>query len=570
MCGYITHRIFNVWFRHKHKLSFLCMMTLFFHLPELISTTCTWTKIKGNESFVCQGEILENLEKLTYNEDEIVYGGLNHLYKIELNSLQDEQMQWDSTLYDKEICRVKWGTQESDLCNNYIRIYDAISTDHYLVCGTHCLRPLCRIYKKNSDGYEIVNEFSAEGLCKHRPLTDSTATVIDGKIFAGTHEGEIDVYPVIQSKHIKTTSADELQESVFVGSFQHDKFVYFFFREANVELDTGKKVIYSKVARVCINDKGYKMEDIEKWTSFFKSRLICVTSGINPYFYDQIQAISKIVNGDNEIFYGIFNSDEPLPISSAICAFSMKDIQNVFDGDFKGTEGPVSSENIPIPRPGTCADYSSGVSEELKNFLITHAEMNNLVYSYLKDPVLINQDFRCRYTSIFVDPQVRSLKDKLYDILYIGTECGTVKKALSTYEKGSNAPKIIETFQLFPDIEIVKSVHIYKEKLLVQSTNMIIIVNTDRCKQHTCNCTECIRLRDPYYAWNMNKSKCEKIYHKRGNDVYLQDVENTGEDETCCHTSNSESNLLKTTTGIEIFKLSTCVILFISISNFIV
>ena len=47
-----------------------------------------------------------------------------------------------------------------------------------------------------------------------------------------------------------------LAQPDFVGSFETEDFVYFLFREAAVEYMNCGKAVYSRIARVCKNDKG--------------------------------------------------------------------------------------------------------------------------------------------------------------------------------------------------------------------------------------------------------------------------------------------------------------------------
>ena len=72
------------------------------------------------------------------------------------------------------------------------------------------------------------------------------------------------------------------------------------------------KSVFSRVARVCKNDVGGTQSLKAKWTSFLKARLNCSVPGNYPFYFDEIQDISKLIevasygiglSGTNRIFY---------------------------------------------------------------------------------------------------------------------------------------------------------------------------------------------------------------------------------------------------------------------------
>ncbi|KAH1014797.1 hypothetical protein HUJ05_012623 [Dendroctonus ponderosae] len=74
----------------------------------------------------------------------------------------------------------------------------------------------------------------------------------------------------------------------FVGSMTQGDFVYFFFRETAVEYINCGKAVYSRVARVCKNDRGGPHRFRNRWTSFLKSRLNCSVTGEFPFYFNEI------------------------------------------------------------------------------------------------------------------------------------------------------------------------------------------------------------------------------------------------------------------------------------------
>lgn len=136
------------------------------------------------------------------------------------------------------------------------------------------------------------------------------------------------------------------------------------------------------MARICKNDVGGSQRVLEKhWTSFVKARLNCSVPGESFFYFDVLQSLTDIidVNGVPSVV-GVFttqmNRSEPArhtgftePSStltlllpprsipgSAVCAFSMADVEKVFSGRFKEQKTPDSvwtpfpEEKLPKPR----------------------------------------------------------------------------------------------------------------------------------------------------------------------------------------------------------------------------
>lgn len=49
------------------------------------------------------------------------------------------------------------------------------------------------------------------------------------------------------------------------------------------------QTVYSRVARVCLNDKGGPHPFNDRWTSFLKARLNCSIPGEYPFYFDEIR-----------------------------------------------------------------------------------------------------------------------------------------------------------------------------------------------------------------------------------------------------------------------------------------
>lgn len=97
--------------------------------------------------------------------------------------------------------------------------------------------------------------------------------------------------PLIYRETQRTEQYDlkQLNQPAFVSALEHNGYVFFFFREVAMEYMNCGKTIYSRVARVCKNDKGGPYKFIDRWTSFLKTRLNCSVAGEYPFYFDEIR-----------------------------------------------------------------------------------------------------------------------------------------------------------------------------------------------------------------------------------------------------------------------------------------
>lgn len=169
-----------------------------------------------------------------------------------------------------------------------------------------------------------------------RPLPHPT----DGQLYSGTVADFSSGDPLIYRKPQRTEQYDlsQLNQPDFISSFEHKEFVYFFFRENAMETTNCGITIYSRVARVCKNDKGGPYQFNNLWTSFVKTRLNCSIPGDYPFYFNELKATSQIITTDqrSSIIYAVFQTPENSIPGSAVCAFDFDDIEAAFNGRFKG------------------------------------------------------------------------------------------------------------------------------------------------------------------------------------------------------------------------------------------
>lgn len=161
------------------------------------------------------------------------------------------------------------------------------------------------------------------------------------------------------------------------------------------------KAIYSRVGRVCKDDKGGPHQFHDRWTTFLKARLNCSIAGDYPFYFDELQATSEVISGEynekyDQLVYGVMTTPINAIGGSAVCAYSLRDILNVFEGSFKGQDDinanwlPVQNEKVPSPRPGTCVNDSRTLTDTVVNFIKQHSLMEQAVPNYFSKPVLVH------------------------------------------------------------------------------------------------------------------------------------------------------------------------------------
>lgn len=254
-------------------------------------------------------------------------------------------------------------------CQNHIRAVmpDMTNSSNLFVCGTSSYSPKKYVlYDDNLNN--TISQGDGQKLCPFDPLDNVTSLYVENgnpgnrsAYYFGLYADFIKNYPVIfrPSYTVNETSYPELLPAKadvtwlntpqFVGSFEEDSTekgnqVFYFFREIAEEYTASKTKIFSRVAKVCKNDRGGGSIDGEKkkkWLSYQKARLNCSLPGSQPYYFDDIYDVYQA----GDLFYALFhkpgeqNLEEDWCLadlnSSAICVYNKSDIFNVFEGSFR-------------------------------------------------------------------------------------------------------------------------------------------------------------------------------------------------------------------------------------------
>ncbi|XP_060861952.1 semaphorin-1A-like [Metopolophium dirhodum] len=456
---------------------------------------------------------------LLQDQTTALIGSRNVLYNISLDTMKENhKYYWNSSEANYEMCQLK-GKSEDD-CQNYIRVAYKKNDEELFVCGTNAFHPMCKIFNL-TDGTKGVEEMDGRGRCPYDPLHNSTSIYAGDQLYSGTVADFSGSDPLVYKEPMRTERLDfkQLNDPNFVSSLEYKDYIFFFFREIAVEYINCGKTIYSRVARVCKHDKGGPHSYRDRWTSFLKARLNCSIPGEYPFYFDEIQDTSDILNTAltgivDPIVYGVFNTPVNAISGSAVCMFNISDVIETFMGSFKDQEAMDSNwlpvKKIPEPRPGTCVDDSRTLPDITVNFIKSHSLMDGAVPSLFSKPIFTRISLQSRLTSIAVDNQISGLKGQYYDILFMGTDDGRLVKGALHTNNGLPEFVNIEEVNLTSNntkslpvrtLNIIKSVDGKPGRIVVTFDQHIISVPLDRCYLKT-TCQECIDLQDPYCAWD--------------------------------------------------------------------
>nr|XP_032638675.1 semaphorin-4E-like isoform X3 [Chelonoidis abingdonii] len=342
----------------------------------------TVTYQNGNiKTFMKPG--LSNFSTLLVSEetDILFVGTRDAIFALDLNDISREiaSEDWFATR-DRQLECIRRGKDKVD-CRNYILLLHKINDTNLYVCGTNAFYPACDYMVINSTDIHLQGKAEeSRGRCPFEPTLNYASLLVDSAFYSATSNNFLGTEPIILRSlrnHLRTEfKASWLNEPSFVymdivresesNPDGDDDKIYVFFTETAVEFEFYDKLLVSRIARVCKGDLGGKRILQKRWTSFLKSRLICSVPESN-FQFNIVQDVFLLKRADwrESMFYGIFTQQWGRLDISAVCAFSMKTVQEVFaKGNYKG---PVTVEHshvkwmvfrgeVPLPRPGAIMD----------------------------------------------------------------------------------------------------------------------------------------------------------------------------------------------------------------------
>ncbi|KAJ3599613.1 hypothetical protein NHX12_033569 [Muraenolepis orangiensis] len=429
------------------------------------------------------------------------------------------------------------GKQSEVECRNYIQTLHPVNDTTLYVCGTNAFSPVCD-YMSYSEGRLALlgRQEEGKGKCPFDPFQRYTSLMVGRELYSATFINFLGSEPVVlrSSNTVVRTEfksswlnepkfvyMDHIPESSDSAEGDDDK-VYLFFSENAMEYDYYRKLTVSRVARVCKEDMGGQRTLQRKWTSFVKARLDCSLPepSLPPIVQDVF--LLKHHNWRRSVFYAVFTPQGSSRLS-AVCAYSVADIREVFnEGKFK-TSVPVETSHVkwvmysgelPVPRPGACINNAArklgmrsslDLPDKTLQFIRDRPLMDEAVRPLTGGPLLVTRG--AALTRIVVD-NVQALDREVHPVMFIGTENGFIQKAVNYMGEMF----VIEEIQLYEAPHPISTLRISSAKGQVYAGSVLGVVQmpVSNCSRQG-SCSDCILARDPYCAWDLSAARCSPV-----------------------------------------------------------
>ncbi|KAM9680397.1 semaphorin-3B isoform 1-T1 [Dama dama] len=522
-------------------------------------------------------------EALLLDEERgrLFVGAENHVASLSLDNISKrvKKLAWPARVEWREECN--WaGKDIGTECMNFVKLLHAYNHTHLLACGTGAFHPVCAFVEVGQRLEEPMLRLDprrledGKGKSPYDPRHRAASVLVGEELYSGVAADlmgrDFTIFRSLgQRPSLRTEPHDSrwLNEPKFIKVFwipesenPDDDKIYFFFRESAVEATPALgRLSVSRVGQICRNDVGGQRSLVNKWTTFLKARLVCSVPGAEgDTNFDQLQDVFLLSSRDRwtPLLYAVFSTSSSIFQGSAVCVYSMNDVRRAFLGPFAHKEGPMHQwvsyqGRVPYPRPGMCPSKTFGTFSSTKDFpddVIQFARNHPLMYNSVL-PIggrPLFQQVGAGYTFTQITADRVAAADGYYDVLFIGTDVGTVLKVISVPKDGRpNAEGLLlEELHMFEDSAAVTSMQISSKRhqLYVASRSGVAQIPLHRCAAHGRACAECCLARDPYCAWD--GAKCTRFQPSAKRRFRRQDVRN-GDPSTLCSGDSSHPALLE-------------------------
>uniref|UniRef100_A0A671W599 Semaphorin 4D n=1 Tax=Sparus aurata TaxID=8175 RepID=A0A671W599_SPAAU len=478
---------------------------------------------------------------LSEKKDALYVGAREAIFELSRKNVtvKNNKVQWKVAENPMTMCTLKGKSKEKD-CLNYIRVLQVVDDERLYVCGTHAFQPQCN-YLNLADFSLGGQPEDGRGKCSFDPSQSFTTVMVDGELYSGTAYNFLGSEPIISryspSQSLLRTEystswlnepsfvfADVIREGTNRVDGEDDK-IYYFFTEVSVEYEFFGKLLIPRVARVCKGDLGGQRTLQKKWTSFLKAKLVCSMPELN-FVFNVVHDVFILKGTDwrDTVIYGVFTSQWGNVGLSAVCAYNMTAVEEVFSKGKYMQKATVEQSHTkwvryngitPSPRPGACINNqmrkqnissSLHLPDKTLQFVKDHPLLEDPVLPIGNGPRLITKDVN--YTQIVVE-RVRALDKNIYDVIFTGTDKGVLHKSV-VFEGDVH---IVEEIQLLKNSESIKNLLLSSEtrSLYAGSDSGVVQSPTAFCGRYL-SCGDCVLARDPYCAWDPHTAACVNIF----------------------------------------------------------
>ncbi|XP_037068861.1 semaphorin-5B-like, partial [Pollicipes pollicipes] len=446
-------------------------------------------------------EILFDIQKY-----QIIVGARDHLYRLSVRGLQElESAPWPAPAATVTMCENK-GQTAAD-CHNFVRVLHRHG-ERLLACGTNAFQPLCS-WRRLSSLRSVLATESGIAVSPYAPQLNVTSLVTsEGAVFAATPTDFSGLDPAIfrggggGAPSLRTSKYDSrlLSAPDFVGSFESGPFVYFVFREDAVEYMSCGKRVYSRIARVCKNDRGDRRQ---VWTTAVKARLNCSVSGEYPFYLDEVQGVHYLDR--EEVLYATFTTSDNGLAASAVCAFNMSAIASAFAGPFQHQPVPDGAWQR---RQLDHTHFECGSPELTSRHELAELSHYSLMHEAVQ-PEQLDPLYRLdgvRLTAVATDI-ITTKHHVSVHVLFVADTAGTIRK-LSVVPR-SRQTCLLEVLQPFAAPTTILTMRLLSEagSLYLGTDSALVRVPVQRCERYRSE-TSCLGAMDPYCGWDAVRGIC--------------------------------------------------------------
>lgn len=291
---------------------------------------------------------------------------------------------------------------------------------------------------------------------------------------------------------------------------KNEDYLLYFFNELALEYTPPKlnpSQLVTRVARVCKKDSN-----LNGWSSLVKVQIVCQTD--EQFEPDQTVVYNRLIDltmsEDDNRFYGVFKNSGKQSSQTAVCSFSLDEINRALDVDNfyeKRTENSISflipssvPEDIPY-KPGICRPASKTKVDEDK-------VRKYLAKTTIKRDALIKVPFALSKPGVIWDHIVVDEKSgRTEKIFYLTTNKKGISK-IALKDNGS-VDEITDIYPFDSSIEedFYKTFELHENSIYFTTDRHVAKLDLkELCKSYP-TCTSCSS--DPDCSWDPKKNVCQ-------------------------------------------------------------